>query len=70
MKKAGYPKCPILLFSSSGKQTQEYWTNAQKEFATLLNATLISYDCGHYIHHFKSDEMSKEIVKFVKTLDR
>jgi len=59
----------MLLFSSNGKQTQEYWTNAQKEFAAVSKATLISYDCGHYIHHFKSDEMSKEIVKFVKTLN-
>ena len=70
VKNAGYPKCPILLFSSGGKQTQEYWTKAQKEFAMLSNATLISYDCGHYIHQFKSDEMNKEIVKFVKTLNR
>jgi len=69
LKKSGYPKCPMLLFSSNGKQTQEYWTNAQKEFAAVSKATLISYDCGHYIHHFKSDEMSKEIVKFVKTLN-
>ena len=43
---------------------------AQKEFATLSDATLISYNCGHYIHQFKSDEMSTEIVKFIKALNR
>lgn len=70
VKKAGYAQCPVLLFVSNVKQTQEYWFKAQEEFARILNAKLINYDCGHYIHHFKSDEMSEEIIKFVKTLNR
>ena len=52
VEKTGYAKCPVLLFSSNGKQTQRYWSNAQKEFAAIQNAKLISYDCGHYIHLF------------------
>lgn len=55
---------------SNEKQTQGYWVKAQKEFATMLDARLIIYDCGHYIHHFKSDEMSKEIIKFVNLLEQ
>ncbi len=70
VKNAGYPKCPTLLFVSNGKQTQGHWAEAQKEFATLTNAKLISFDSGHYIHHFKSKEMCEEIIDFVKTLDR
>lgn len=70
VKNAGYTKCSILMFVSNGKQTQGYWTKAQKEFATILDARLISFDCGHYIHHFKSDEMCKEIIKFVNSLER
>lgn len=70
VKNAGYTKCPILLFVSNGKQTQGYWAKAQKEFATTLDAKLINFDCGHYIHHFKSDEMCKEIIKFVNSLER
>ena len=30
-----------------------------------MNAGLICYDCGHYLHYYKSDEMSAEIRKFV-----
>lgn len=70
VKNAGYTKCPILLFVSDGKQTQGYWAQAQKEFATMLDAKLISFECGHYIHHFKSDEMCEEIIKFTNSLER
>jgi len=70
VEKNGYVKCPILLFSSNGKQTQGDWFAAQKEFATIQNAKLIRYDCGHYIHHFKSKEMCEEMVKFANSLER
>ena len=70
VEKTGYVKCPILLFSSNGKQTQGYWSAAQKEFATIQNAKLIRYDCGHYIHHYKSNEMCEEIIRFVNSLER
>lgn len=63
-------KCPTLLFSSNGSQTSEYWLENQRKFATLMSAKLICYDCGHYIHHFKSDEMCKEIIKFINSLER
>lgn len=66
----GYRRCPALLFSSNGYPMSEHWTKCQKEFAEVLNAKLVSYDCGHYIHHFKSEEMSKEIIDFVNSLER
>lgn len=70
VEKMGYTKCPILLFASNGKQTQGRWSAAQKEFAKIQNAKLIRYDCGHYIHHYKSNEMCEEIVRFVNSLER
>lgn len=63
-------KCPALLFSSNGTQTSKYWLEDQRKFAALMNAKLICYDCGHYIHHFKSDEMCKEIIEFINSLER
>lgn len=66
VRNAGYKKCPILLFVSNSKQTQGYWYEAQKEFSNLLHAKLIRYDCGHYIHHYKSEEMTNEIIRFEK----
>ena len=61
----GPVKCPTLLFSSNGKQTFKNWIPNQKEFAEVMDAWLITYDCGHYIHYYKSDEMSKEIKDFI-----
>ena len=61
-------ECPILLFSSDGKDQEKDWVLNKQKFASNVGAKLISYDCSHYIHHFKSDEMSKEIIEFAKSL--
>ena len=56
----------MLLFSSNGKQTSANWTKCQEEFAKIMDARLVTYNCGHYVHYFKSSEMSREILKFIK----
>jgi hypothetical protein len=61
-------QCPMLLFSSNGQDQEIDWVENQQKFALSMGARLICYDCSHYIHHFKSDEMSKEIVAFVNSL--
>ncbi|MBO5324315.1 MAG: alpha/beta hydrolase [Oscillospiraceae bacterium] len=66
----GNIQCPTLLFSSNGKDQERDWVENQQKFASSIGAKLISYDCGHYIHHFKSDEMCKEIVEFVNSFKR
>ena len=65
VRDSGTIKCPALLFSSNGKQTFKNWVEDQKELANLLGAKLICYDCGHYIHYYKSSEMSEEIREFI-----
>ena len=67
---AGNIQCPTLLFSSNGKDQERDWVENQQKFAKMMGARLISYDCGHYIHHFKSDEMCKEMMEFVNSLKR
>lgn len=69
VENVGYKECPALIIKSNGKQTAGLWSECQKEFAAILNAKLISYDCGHYIHHYKSHEMCEEIIKFVNSLE-
>lgn len=68
--KDGKIQCPTLLFSSNGKQTSSGWLEHQQNFASDMNAKLICYDCGHYLHHFKSEEMSKEILAFVNGIEQ
>ena len=66
----GNIRCPALLFSSNGKDQERDWVENQQRFAEILGAKLVSYDCGHYIHHFKSEEMSREIVQFAHSFVR
>ena len=65
----GNIQCPMLLFSSNGQDQERDWVENQQKFALSMGAKLISYDCGHYIHHFKSDEMCKEIIEFSNSLE-
>lgn len=66
----GNVQCPTLLFSSNGEDQERDWVKNQQRFAEIVGARLVSYDCGHYIHHFKSDEMRDEIVRFLNSLER
>lgn len=61
-------QCPTLLFSSNGKDQEKDWVENQQKFAAIMGARLICYDCGHYIHHFKSEEMCEEITRFLHSL--
>ena len=63
-------QCPMLLFCSNGEDQERDWVVNQEKFALSMGARLISYDCSHYIHHFKSDEMRKEINEFVNSLEK
>ena len=62
-----YISCPMILFSSNGKQIDKYWVENQQKFAEIMNAKLICYDCGHYIHYYKSLEMANEIKEFINS---
>lgn len=66
----GKIQCSTLLFSSNGKQTSAGWLEHQQNFASDMNAKLIRYDCGHYLHHFKSEEMCREILAFVNGIEQ
>lgn len=61
----GTINCLALLFSSNGKQTFRNWIQNQKTFAEEINAELICYDCGHYLHYYKSEDMSAKIKIFM-----
>ncbi len=68
VENGGEIECPTLLFSSDGKQTMKNWLSEQNRFAKTMKADLICFNCGHYIHHYKSDEIGSEIMKFVNKI--
>jgi pimeloyl-ACP methyl ester carboxylesterase len=61
-------KLNMLLFSSNGIEIGDFWVSVQKELANKLNAEIIIFDCGHYIHYFESEEIAKKIKQYLNKL--
>ena len=68
VEESGKIECPTLLFVSNGKQVSSNWIDNQHKFAKQMNAELVCFDCGHYIHYFKSDEMYQAITEYTDAL--
>jgi len=68
VEKSGTIDCPTLLFVSNGKQVSANWLDNQHEFAKQMKAEMLCFDCGHYIHYFKSDEIRQSITEFTDSL--
>ena len=64
------PDIPTLLFVSNGKEVGvDNWVDIQKEYAAALtDAKVIELDCGHYVHNFEQEEISKDIKELLKTI--
>lgn len=63
---AGTIACPILMFVSDGKQVSSGWIEHERAFAEQTNAKTIYLNCGHYIHYYESESISREIRDFIK----
>ncbi|MBR5390133.1 MAG: alpha/beta hydrolase [Clostridia bacterium] len=69
VKAGGRLTCPILMFCSDGTEIGDFWVPVQKEFAEENQAEIVFFDCGHYIHYYKSEEMKEQIKFFLKQHD-
>ena len=65
VKVAGTVSCPILMFCSDGTEIGDFWISTQEEFAEENQAEIVCFDCGHYIHYYKSKEMVIDIEVFL-----
>ena len=61
--------CPILMFISDGKQVSPNWINNEKAFAEQVNAETVFLSCGHYIHYYESDKISRKMKEYVRELN-
>lgn len=55
---------PTLMFVSDGKQVSPNWINNECEFAEQVNAEIVYLNCGHYIHYYESEKISRMIKEF------
>ena len=64
-KSGGTISCPVLMFCSDGTEIGDFWIDVQKKYAEENHAEIIFFDCGHYIHYYKSGEMVAYIKSFL-----
>ena len=69
VKSAGNISCPVLMFCSDGKEIGDFWLPAQNRFAQENDAEIVTFDCGHYIHYYKSHEMAEHIKRFMNKFE-
>lgn len=65
VKSGGAIACPVLMFCSDGTEIGDFWISTQEEFAEESHVEIIYFDCGHYIHYYKSEEMAVSIKSFL-----
>ncbi len=56
--------CPVMMFVSDGEEVSDGWIDHVREFAGQVNAKVVYLSCGHYIHYYESDRISREIIAF------
>lgn len=63
------------MFISNGKEVSQNWIRNAQESACQMKAETVLLDCGHYVHHYESESISRNILEFFqheyeKTQDR
>ena len=73
VKQEQFPKIPSLLFVSNGQGTgftQEKWRGISRRFAKGRGHIVLKFlNSPHYIYHDSSDDIVKEIRKFLNKID-
>ena len=69
VENGGTIDCPVLMFISDGRQVSANWISNVKKFAGLVNAETVFLDCGHYIHYYESDLISRKIKEYISQIE-
>ena len=63
------PKTPTIQYISGVNKDNELWQSGHKAVVDASeNGELIQLDCGHYVHHYESERIAKEMDEFIKSL--
>ena len=69
VESAGVIDCPILMFVSNGKEVSSNWRSNCQKFALQMHAETVYLNCGHYVHHYESESISREMERFITNID-
>ena len=53
------------MFGSDGRQVSPGWIDHARDYAERVNARVVYLNCGHYVHYYESERISREIRAFV-----
>ncbi len=64
------PAVPVLMYVSGDTARQELWlSGTQAMVDASSDGTLIKLDCGHYVHHFESERISRDMKNLIESLN-
>ena len=64
----GRIECPVLMFVSDGKQVSANWIVHEREFGEQVNAEFVDLKCGHYVHYYESEQISRKMKEFIRKI--
>ncbi len=67
---APLPTVPMMLYVSNETSNDEYRTGGMQAMVDASSdGKLIKLDCGHYVHHFESERISRDMKELIENLN-
>jgi pimeloyl-ACP methyl ester carboxylesterase len=67
---APLPTVPMILYVSGENAGDVFWVNGMQAMVDASeNGKLIQLDCGHYVHYFESERISRDMKELIAGLD-
>ena len=68
---APLPTVPMIMYVSADNGGLENWVSGMQAMVDASsNGKLIKLDCGHYVHDFEYERISKDMKAFIEGLDK
>lgn len=67
---APLPTVPMMLYISNEPSNDEFWEGGMQAMVDASSdGTLIRLDCGHYVHNYEFERISKDMKEFIEHLN-
>ncbi|MCR4761356.1 MAG: alpha/beta hydrolase [Oscillospiraceae bacterium] len=68
---APLPTVPMILYVSNEPSNDAFWTGGMQAMADASSdGTLIQLECGHYVHDYEYERISKDMKALIEKLNR
>ena len=67
---APLPTVPVMMYISNEPSNDEFWEGGMQAMVDASSdGTLIRLDCGHYVHNYEFERISKDMKEFIEHLN-